>query len=288
LCRPLDLASSAPERQLQEWRKLLGRGTKPSLGLEFLREANLIRFYPELQALIGVPQDPEWHPEGDVWTHTAMVCDAAVQIDAERIEREGSQDAEPDWALLFGALCHDLGKPATTTAESGGRVRSLGHDVAGMQPTRELLSRLRAPNALIEQVVGLVRHHLAPALLRKGEAGPRAYRRLSRWLAEAGTDMETLEKVARADHFGRTTEDARAGLFDAGDAFLRCAAELSVERKPPVDIVQGRDLVARGMTPGPEFSEILNLCRAVSDDRGWTDPARILDEALERWRTQGA
>ena len=78
---------------------------EPSRGLRFLRQARLLRFFPELAAMVDVPQDPHWHPEGDVWTHTLMVVDAAAGL------RDGGED---DLALMFAALCHDFGKPETT------------------------------------------------------------------------------------------------------------------------------------------------------------------------------
>jgi tRNA nucleotidyltransferase (CCA-adding enzyme) len=271
LCEQLDLAELPGERLFEELRKLLLKGTRPSLGLEFLERTRLLRFFPQLDALRGVPQDPEWHPEGDVWVHTLMVVDEAARL------RTG--DAELDLALMFGALCHDLGKPLTTAVQNG-RVVSPAHDVEGDVPTRELLERLRAPNLLIERVRAHVRHHLAPALLDKQRSSPRAYRRLARRLEDAGLSMAELERVARADHLGRTTQEARERRFPAGDAFLARAAELDVREHAIPDAVQGRHLIARGLTPGPEFGRILARCRDLQDETGWEDPGRILDAVL--------
>ena len=181
----------------------------------------------------GVPQDPEWHPEGDVWVHTLMVLDAAATLRGAQTGGAGTardwvrapgaerphDDGADDPALMLGALCHDLGKP-TTTERIGGRIRSHGHDVAGVAPTRTLLGRMRAPGALTDKVAALVEHHLAPALFIRNEATAKGYRRLARKLGGAGAGIELLVQVARADHLGRTTDDAKAGRFDAGDAFL--------------------------------------------------------------------
>ena len=271
LCRELDLTEISPERVLEEFRKLLLKGVRPSLGLAFLRECGLLRHFPELEALIGVPQDPTWHPEGDVWTHNLMVIDEAAKL------RQGDAD---DPALMFGALCHDLGKPATTVAR-GGRVRSPSHSKAGIAPTRALLERMRTPHELVERTSVLVEHHLAPALFDKDGAKARAYRRLSRQLAASGATMELLARVARADHFGRTTADALARNFAAGDRFLARARALEVVEEPPRDAVQGRHLIARGLTPGPSFGPLLARCREVQDERGWGDAERILDAVLE-------
>ena len=272
LCRRLDLSEVSPERILEEFRKLLLQGVRPSLGLAFLRGSALLRHFPELEALVGVPQDPAWHPEGDVWTHNLMVIDEAAGL------RRGDAD---DLALMFGALCHDLGKPATTVVR-GGRVRSPSHSKAGIAPTRALLERMRAPHELVERTCALVEHHLAPALFDKDGAKARAYRRLSRQLGSSGVTMELLARVARADHFGRTTPDALARDFAAGDRFLARARDLEVVEEAPRDVVQGRHLIARGLTPGPRFGVLLARCREVQDERGWRDADRILDAVLEQ------
>ena len=180
---------------------------------------------------------------------------------------------------MLGALCHDLGKPATTERVDG-RVRSYRHDVAGVAPTRALLGRMRAPGALVDRVAALVEHHLAPALFVRNGATAKGYRRLARKLERAGVGIELLVRVARADHLGRTTADALAGRFDAGDAFLAAARAHSVEHAAPRDAVLGRHLVARGMKPGPGFAPILERCREIQDETGWTDPEPILDRAL--------
>ena len=272
LCRTLDLSELSGERVFDEFTKLLLRAAKPSLGFHVLEDTGQLRFFPELDALRGVPQDPEWHPEGDVWVHTLMVLDVAATL-------RGAEPGDEDLALMLGALCHDLGKPATTE-QVDGRIRSYRHDVEGVTPTRALLARMRAPGALVDKVAALVEHHLAPALFIKNRAAAKGYRRLARKLERAGVGIELLVRVARADHLGRTTDDALAGRFDAGDEFLAAARTHSVERTAPRDAVLGRHLVARGMRPGPDFAPILERCREIQDETGWTDPERILDRAL--------
>lgn len=276
LCAGLDLSGLPGERLLEEWRKLLVRGTRPSRGLDFLRASGLVRFFPEVEDLIAVPQDPVWHPEGDVWLHTGMVLDAAVAL---RAGGGGPAGSAHDQALGFAALAHDFGKPATTRRERG-RVRSPRHDVVGVEVAATFLDRLRAPRDLRARVAALVRHHLAPALYVRQEAGPRAYRRLARRLSEGGVDAALLERVARADHLGRTTDEARAGLFPAGDAFLRALRALEIERAPAPDAVRGRHLLALGLEPGPEFGAILAACRERQDSTGETDPGAILGAVL--------
>jgi tRNA nucleotidyltransferase (CCA-adding enzyme) len=260
------------ERLWEEWRKLLLAGAVPSRGLDLLQdvEANSVLF-PEISALAGCPQDPEWHPEGDVFLHTGMALDAATSL------RTGVE--EEDLTLMLGVLCHDLGKPRTTELLDG-RWRSPGHEEAGVAPTLAFLNRLRAPAALSERVVALVRHHLAPAQFVKQGAKPKAYRRLARALSSAGTTMEMLHRLAKADHLGRTTEEASAGRFPTGEVFLAQCRELAVESKAEPDVVLGRHLIAHGLKPGRSFGRILDRCREVQYEYGLNDPEAILKRVL--------
>jgi tRNA nucleotidyltransferase (CCA-adding enzyme) len=271
LCRGLDLSDLPGERILEELKKLLVKGERPSLGFELLQRTDLLRFFPELAAMVGVEQDPVWHPEGTVWEHTLLVLDEAVA--------QKSENAAENLALMWGALLHDVGKPATTFRD-GERVRSPGHEEAGVPLTEALLQRLRAPQALLAQVVALVRFHLAPAQFPAGGAKDKAYRRLARRLAEAGIDHHLLMRLARADHFGRTTPDALAREFPDGDAFLERMNLLGAGDEAVRDVVLGRHLIQRGWQPGPRFGPVLQACRDLQDETGWTDAEQILDRVL--------
>ena len=270
LCSQLDLTELAPERIFEELRKLLLKARKPSLGFEFLQRAQLLRFFPELENLQGVPQDSKWHPERDVWVHAMLVIDEAARL------RDGGED---DLALMLAALCHDFGKPAVTV-EVGADLRSPKHDALGARLAREFLERLRASGDLCKQVEALVKYHLAPALFVAQGTKARGYRRLARNLDDAGANIALLVRVARADHWGRTTEEARGRIFLAADAFLAEAEKASVKHEAPRDVVQGRHLKARGLAPGPHFSDILARCRDLQDTTGWTDADKILDKIL--------
>lgn len=240
-----------------------------------MKRSGLITLFPELEAMDGCEQEPEWHPEGDVWVHTLMVVDEATLF------RTG--DRENDLILMFGALCHDLGKPSTTQ-KMDGRVRSLEHESAGAAPTSAFLGRLKGiPDRVIEAVIALVKTHLTPAHWQKGAAGPAAYRRLARKLEKAGTNLEMLEKVARADHFGRTTPDALAKEFPAGELFLENVRALQIEKEAPKDVVLGRHLISHGFSPGPDFGSILQRCRDIQDERGFETPEDILAIVLPEY-----
>ena len=268
LCRRAPLDEVSGERVFEELRKLLLKGRRPSAGLHFLETSGLLRFFPELEALAGVPQDPEWHPEGDVWVHTLLVVDEAAGL------RDGGDD---DLALMLGALCHDLGKPLSTCTDAQGRVRSPRHSELGVEPTRALLERLRAPKDLVRRVCALVLHHLAPALFVRNGATARGYRRLARKLDACGVSLALLVRVAQADHLGRTGEVRNS---PPGERFLAQARRLLVAEGPPRDVVMGRHLVARGLPPGPAFSGILERCREIQDEENWQDADRIIDAVL--------
>ena len=268
LCREAPLDEVSGERIFEELRKLLLKGRRPSAGLRFLETSGLLRFFPELEALIGVPQDPEWHPEGDVWVHTRLVVDEAAGL------RDGGDD---DLALMLGALCHDLGKPLSTCTDTQGRVRSPRHSERGVDPTRALLERLRAPKELVRRVCALVLHHLAPALFVRNGTTAKGYRRLARKLDASGVSLALLVRVAQADHLGRTGEVRKS---PPGERFLAQARRFLVAEGPPRDVVMGRHLVARGLTPGPAFSGILERCREIQDEESWQDADRIIDAVL--------
>ena len=183
--------------------------------------------------------------------------------------------------LMLAALCHDLGKPETTTFE-GNRVRSLAHEEPSARRAREWLAQLRFPERVVRTVGVLVANHLAPSQLVRQASGPRAYRRLARRLAGDGASLGLLEKLARADHLGRTTEEALAGRYDAGTAFLASADAAEVREAPRSDVVTAQDLIARGIAPGPELGRLLRRCREIEDETGFRDADRILARCLAR------
>jgi tRNA nucleotidyltransferase (CCA-adding enzyme) len=247
LCRSLPLDDLPSERVWGELEKLLLQARRPSLGLTLALELGVVdRLFPELTPLVGCPQEPEWHPEGDVWTHTLMVIDEARS-------RIGDLARGPAVAIMLGAICHDLGKPSTT-ATIEGRIRSLGHEEAGLAPTTALLDRLNIHSLdgydVRATVLGLVAHHLKPSAFRKSKApvGDGAFRRLAQKV-----DLEILARFATADCQGRT------GVFDcsAMDWFLERARGLGVEHAPPAPLVRGRDILALGVSPGPRVGKIL-------------------------------
>tara|TARA_R100000027_G_scaffold2734_9_gene2716 strand:+ start:21668 stop:23056 length:1389 start_codon:yes stop_codon:yes gene_type:complete len=242
-CRSLVQTHLATERVFEEWKKLLLAGTKPSKGLFFLQAVGWLRFYPELEATVDCPQDPRWHPEGSVWRHTAYCLDAFAQ------HRLGEE--KEDLVVGLAVLCHDLGKPATTTTDPSGAIHSYGHEKAGLEPTRTLLSRLTREKTLIEEVEPLVETHMRPRQLFDHQSGAPAVRRLANKVGR----LDRLLRVCRADSAGRPP--LPPGDFPEGEWLLERAKELNVTHERPKPLVQGRDLIAIGMQPGPAMGELL-------------------------------
>jgi tRNA nucleotidyltransferase (CCA-adding enzyme) len=279
LCRGLDLRALPSERIAMELRRILCDSERPSIAFEFLVDVGQLEVFGPLAALRGVAQDPRWHPEGDVFVHTCMVVDRAAGIARD----EGLTGASHE-ILLFAALCHDLGKPETTSFEADGRIRSLGHEVASAGLTRAWLKGLCLADDRVRAIESLVANHLAPSQFVGQGAGARAYRRLARKLARAGMTVVDLERVARADHLGRTTENAIAGLYPAGDSFLRSASAADIREGAPADVVSAEALMKRGIEPGPILGQLLARCREIQDETGSREVDPIIDRALTEHR----
>lgn len=263
-----DLATLAPERIFMEWEKLLTQAERPSIGLALLRDLGLIaRDYPELHALIGVPQEPEWHPEGDVWTHTLLVIDAAAALLRRGPDHFSRQD---QLTVLFGALCHDFGKPSTTRFEDG-RFRSHGHEEAGIEPTKAFLRRLRAPHALARTTATIAAEHLKPGMLFRlcetGKLTDKQYQNtLRKLLRRLGTTpWRALLTASEADFRGRGFPDAKTRPYLAGDLFRSTVETFGLDQIAPHPLLQGRDLQTLGMHPGEEMGFLIRKIEELRD-----------------------
>jgi len=246
-CRKLDLFELPRERIFEEFRKLLLKAKRPSIGLKAAKQLGILNYFPELKALIGVPQDPKWHPEGDVWTHTMMVLDEAARL------RTGTENK--DMVLMFGALCHDFGKPLTTKY-LGGRWRSPSHDREGITPTLHFLQRITDDRDLIKQVSSMVKEHLRPIQLfnERDRINSGTIRRLA--LRVSITDLFLL---AKADYLGRNLTEKERECFEAGDWLLAEAEKMNVKDEGPLPLLMGKHLLKLGMSPGPEMGKILKM-----------------------------
>ena len=248
LASAMPLAELPAERVFGEIEKLLLKAHRPSLGLALLREWRMLEtIAPELPPLADTPQDPVWHPEGDVWTHTLQAVDQAAAL-------VGELDRPRALAVMLGTLCHDVGKPATTRFEDG-RVRSRGHEEAGAAPTAALLDRWNVYSlqgyGLREQILGLVANHLKPGQLydERDRVSDGAIRRLAR-----KCEPDLLYRVSKADCLGRSPGDFEPVAMEW---FREKVRQLDVAVRPPQPLLLGRDVLALGVPAGPRVGEIL-------------------------------
>jgi tRNA nucleotidyltransferase (CCA-adding enzyme) len=251
LCKSIDLTDLPKERIWGELEKLLLKSNKPSIGLKYFYELNIAgQLFPELTALVGVPQEYEWHPEGDVDIHTLLVVDEARKlIDDLPYSKKVT--------VMLGALCHDFGKPATTEFFDG-RIRSHGHDEAGVEPTISFLDKLGIFTLdgydVREQIIQLVRYHLTPGMFYKNPPGNGAFRRLARKV-----EPDLLYRVAKADALGRNPEwipKEKWFKAEAQEWFIERVKDLNVETKAPEPILMGRHLIELGLKPSKQFGDI--------------------------------
>ena len=252
------------ERVWGEWRKLLRRGVAFERAFDALRETGLSRQFPQLHELIGVQQDPRWHAEGDVWTHTALAAEAA----ARAAESDGIPASERELVVL-ATICHDLGK-ATHTVVGEDAITSHGHAGAGAEVVPEFLQRLGAPQRLVAPVAALVREHMAHA--SGGAVSAPQVRRLVRRLASGGATLHEWARVVDADCAGR---GASAKPSPAA-SWLDVATRAEVGTTPRKGVLTGQHLIEAGLRPGPAFSTILAEALEVQDAGGFDDLAGAL------------
>ena len=270
LCRRIKAGyrELAVERVREEWFKWAEKSATPSCGLHFLAETEWVEHFPEISALMSTPQDPGWHPEGDVFTHTGHCLDALVKL-------PGWLAANPETRIVLSlaVLAHDFGKPQTThEAMKDGlrRIVSPGHEEASGPLAEQFLTRINAPTAVRERVLPLVTNHLAHLQLPTD----RSVRRLAKRLEPA--TIEELLIVVTADQFGRPP---RPQVISENVIALRArAGELKVQSSAPSPILMGRHLVELGLEPGEAFGVILDAAYVAQLEGSFFD----LPQAL-RW-----
>ncbi|MBM4163277.1 MAG: CCA tRNA nucleotidyltransferase [Lentisphaerae bacterium] len=257
-CAPL-LASVSGERTGTELTRILCEAPRPSRALDLLRETGLLDVVlPEVAATHGCPQPPQFHPEGDVWTHTCLMIDA---LPAPR-------DADLAWAVLL----HDVGKPPTRESrpdpatDGALRHRFPCHAPHGAGVAAEILARLRQPASRVAAVSGAVRRHMA--FVDFDAMRPATRRRL---IGSPGFDL--LLELHRLDltcSTGDLTtyEHARA----CRDAFVN-------EPVLPEPWIRGRDLIARGHRPGPELGRLLERLYDAQLEGAYPDRESLLASA---------
>ena len=241
VCRRMDLSALAPERVFGELEKALMKAPRPSRFFAELRRMDQLNlWFPEVQALIDVPQPARYHPEGDVWNHTMMVLDEAAAL---------RDRAEYPLGLMFSALCHDLGKVSTTAIEEDGQLHAFGHDKAGVPIAEAFLSRISHEKRLIRYVKNLVELHMLPNMLAAQHAGEKACCRLfDRALSPAD-----LLLLSRADALGSGVSPETYSLTE--ETLKEHYAVFRARIAAPS--VTGSDLINAGFQPGTAFHEAL-------------------------------
>jgi len=240
LCARMDLTALAKERIMEELCKALLKAEKPSIFFDTLAGMGQLRdWFPEVEALIGVQQEPAHHPEGDVYTHTMLVLDQAAKL--------RTQAAYP-LGLMLAALCHDFGKPQATKMIDG-KIRAFDHENLGVPLAAQFIARLSAEVRLHKYVANMVRLHMRPNSLYYMKSGKKAYMKLLDQSIEPGD----LLLLAKADHCGRGGhEDDYGEIEQTLQNALHAYRELM-----NAPAVRGEDLIREGMKPGKAMGAAL-------------------------------
>ena len=244
LCRSMDVSQITHERVFDEMNKALLKAEKPSIFFRVLKDmGHLKEFFPELADCVGVQQNPEHHPEGDVFEHTMLVVDCAAAL---------RDQAKWPLAFMIAALFHDLGKVVATEVQPDGRITSYGHEVKGLELCEKQMRRLTGQVKLIEYVRNMMWLHMRPNIL----AHAKSRKKKTRQLFDLSVCPEDLILLSRADASGKLDMPYR----DSNEAFLRERLEdyYKVMQRP---MVTGQDLIKAGLTPGPRFSDWLQRAR---------------------------
>lgn len=273
LCATMDISAVSKERIEREFEKLCLKSERPSLGIDWLVTVNRIQeVLPELAATIGVPQEPSWHPEGDVFEHSKQAFDSAAQ-DIYKTD-------EQKLIITLAALCHDLGKAVTTVCING-KWHSYNHEQAGVPLVRSLLNRVTTKQKIIDTVALLVRYHMIPFHFIKQNAGLSAYKRLARKLAPL-TNILLLAKLARADRLGRNPKKGAPlqGPVPLIDQFLQRAQKAGVLITPEPPILLGRDLLDI-IPAGPLLGKALCYAYKIQISENMHDKTKLKKRVVE-------
>jgi tRNA nucleotidyltransferase (CCA-adding enzyme) len=271
LCKSMDVSTVSRERIEEEFKKLLLRSQRPSLGIRWLHSINRLHdILPELAATVGVEQNPQWHPEGDVFEHTMQALDAAAII-VQKYTNEFDK-----LILLYAALCHDLGK-ATTTIIIDGVIKSIGHEKDSKRFTRTMMKRITHNGDLINAVLSLVLYHMMPLQFTSNKAKLSAYKRLANKLAH-NVNMFMLIDLCIADKRGRNGKGHEPLTIDFPDValFIENTQRAGVMMSGVEPLLKGADIVDI-VNPGPQMGKLLAAAYEKQIADGITDK-KILKE----------
>lgn len=253
LCRAMFVAGLhkelPKERISEEFVKFLLKGNDHLLGFKVLKEIGWLPLFPEIAALDGLHQDPCWHPEGDVLTHTAH-CLAAMK----KILAKNNINKNDDILTYFLAIfCHDFGKASTTFINNKGRIVSPGHDSAGEEPTRKFLSNLMISKDIVGRVIPLVVNHMVHLSITKDTNLDKFVKKLSVKLIPE--NIQGLSYIVHADHSGRPPLNPE--MPQKMTQILVAAQNNKCVQNKSEPIIKGQHLIDLGMSPSVSFGIIL-------------------------------
>ena len=243
LFKIMPLEELSRERVFAELEKALLKAEHPSVFFDVLRDTDqLDTWFAEIKALIGVEQSPVYHAEGDVYNHTMLVLDKAAEL--------RSTAKEPLYFML-SALCHDFGKP-TTTSVIDGRIRAFMHENVGVDIAHRFITRLTSERALSRYVLNMIKLHMRPNMLAGQNAGEKAYFKLF----DEAIEPRDLLLLAKADFYG-SVSDSKGEYTQTEEKLIYELCEFEKLMKKPH--VTGADLIAAGLKPNEDFSKLLEL-----------------------------
>lgn len=252
------------ERLYIEFEKLLIKGTDVFYGINVLKQTGWLAKFPQLAILDGCPQDAEWHPEGDVLQHTGHVTNAMRDI----CNREGIEGTDR-MVMMLAAVCHDLGKPATTERNKYGRWSSPRHAHVGVPIAERFMQSIGVPVSIIERVLPLVKEHMVHiGVVPRREIVAKLARRLQ------PATLQEWAFTVEADVSGRPPLEKHQPVQE----WVDMAQELNILQKPMKGLIQGRNLIAIGLKPSPVFGEIIEAALKAQMKGTFTD-----DEGAAAW-----
>ena len=298
LCREIDLTKISKERIEEEFEKLFLKSKKPSLGIDWLNQVGRLKeILPELYDTIGVPQRADYHPEGDVFEHSKQAMDLAASLDYANKDEK--------LLIVISAMCHDLGKVVSTTINSVSfvvsvceakvlnhesyinseccTIKSIGHEYTGAPLAKKLVQRITRKTDLIKKVPVLVKYHMCPSNYLRNYASDGAYKKLA-WNIHKESDltMYHLYQLLCADRLGRN--GLRGHPLPMPDniceQFLNKAKDLGILQSPEASVINGRDLEALGVKPGPAMGKLLDKVYSLQIKMGIQDKSKLLKKIL--------
>jgi len=321
ICKTMDLDTISRERIEEELKKLLLKSERPSLGFRWIAKlGRLQELFPELAALVGVPQSKQWHPEGDVFEHTMQALDAAADIC--RRCNDTQMNEEERLILMYAALCHDLGKAKTTVVhedtplifplrqgyggqaselktplissvrrsdaktdvsrdEAGPKITSYRHEEVGYDLAYDLMKRFCGDKSIIKAVRKLVRYHMDPGNFLKNNARVSAYKKLALKLAPE-TNCYMLALLMEADKRGRNGEShiPLPGPTEQAELFLEKVTKAGVMVQPEPPVLTGADLLEY-VEPGPKLGELVKKAYEMQIDESISDKEILKKRVLK-------